>query len=109
MCPPLGESFIGGSTRVHLDVVLKICFLSLLKINYEEQFVKRVLNLRTVTLSDVLHRIGKADEEVQIKYSSIKEFKTLAKHLKIMDDLRVLYIHEIHNTVKSRFEGTVHT
>ena len=24
LCPPLGESFIGGSTRVHLDVPLKM-------------------------------------------------------------------------------------
>ncbi len=51
--------------------------------------MKRVLNLRTVTLSDVLHGIGKADKEVQIKYSSAEEFKTSAKILKLMDGFKV--------------------
>ena len=58
-----------------------------LKDNYEDVFVKRVLNLKEVRLSEVLH--SRRKEEIQIEYSSIKEFQSFAKHLKIMSDLRV--------------------
>ena len=62
-------------------------FVSVLKDNYDEIFVKHVLDLKTATVSEILHGQGK--EEVQVKYSSTKEFGAFAKRFKLMDDLKV--------------------
>ena len=55
--------------------------------NYEGVYVKRIHSLKEVSLSEVIH--SKSKEEVQVRYSNLKEFKAFAKHLKIMSDSRV--------------------
>ena len=60
--------------------------LSQFRVIYEV-YVKRIHSLKDVSLSEVIH--SKSKEEVQVRYSNLKEFKAFAKHLKIMSDSRV--------------------
>ena len=61
--------------------------LSQFRVIYEEVYVKRIHSLKDVSLTEVIH--SKSKEEVQVRYSNLKEFKAFAKHLKIMSDSRV--------------------
>ena len=56
---------------------------------YESHFLKRVLALPAVTVTDVLNQHRQELKEVQVPYSSHKDFEAQAKKLKIMFDFRV--------------------
>ena len=59
---------------------------------YEASFLKHVLELPKVSLSEVLSRGGNQPREVQLPYSSKKDFGVIAKKLSIMVDFRVSFL-----------------
>lgn len=64
---------------------------------YEHHFIQRVLALPSVTVSDVLSQHHRDQSEVQVPYTSHKDFEAKAKKLKIMFDFRVYnFTHTLH-------------
>lgn len=55
---------------------------------YDQEFVARIQNLPTATISQVFGG-SSGHEEVKLQYTNKKHFETMAKQLKIMSDLRV--------------------
>lgn len=56
---------------------------------YEHHFLERVLALPSVTVSEVVNHQRPELMEVQVPYSSHKDFEAQAKKMKIMSDFRV--------------------
>ena len=81
----------------HCNVI--VCFLQEV---YDVEYVSRVYRQPTVDVSEVLYG-GTQEGEVQVKYSTNKEFEKTAKLLKIMSDIRVrsldhvLCVYTFHN------------
>ena len=56
---------------------------------YQKEFVLPVLSLPTVDVTDVLSNRRMELKQVQLPYSSQKDFERIAKQLRIMSDFRV--------------------
>ena len=56
---------------------------------YQREFVSQVLALPTVDVADVISNRRMELKQVQVKYSSQKDFERIAKQLRIMTDFRV--------------------
>lgn len=56
---------------------------------YEHHFLQRVHALPSLTVSDILSGHHRDKKEVQVSYTSHKDFEVQAKKLKIMFDFRV--------------------
>lgn len=60
----------------------------LLKEKYDPEFVKQIYGCKLVTATDVVNGVGKKEKCLRVQYSSKEEFKTYAKQLGTMDDLK---------------------
>ncbi|CAI9732939.1 alpha-1,3-mannosyl-glycoprotein 2-beta-N-acetylglucosaminyltransferase-like isoform X2 [Octopus vulgaris] len=60
----------------------------LMQDKYDVDFIKRVYSCMTVTATDVVNGIGKDKKCLRVQYNTKEEFKTFAKQLGIMDDLK---------------------
>ena len=56
---------------------------------YDVDFVKLIYSCKLVTATDVVNGAGKKEKCLRVQYSSKEEFKTYAKQLGTMDDLKV--------------------
>jgi hypothetical protein len=64
---------------------------------YDKEFVARVQQLPSASLSDVFGG-SSPHAEVKLQYQNKKDFESVAKRLKIMSDLRVSYLFLYHAT-----------
>ncbi|CAE1303970.1 MGAT1 [Acanthosepion pharaonis] len=66
-----------------------VCFFfHFLQERYDVAFVKQIYSCILVTATDVVNGVGKKEKCLRVQYSSKEEFKTFAKQLGTMDDLK---------------------
>lgn len=58
---------------------------------YDKHFVESIYELPLVTVNQVMSA-GLEHEAAQVQYSTNKEYESMAKKLKLMSDLRVIYL-----------------
>lgn len=61
----------------------------MLQLTYDSAFAKTVYSVPAVTVEELLGGHGSEARAVRVEYSNKDVYKTLAKHLQIMDDFKV--------------------
>ena len=83
------QSFFRKKIENFTNTVKRVCAFHTFQSNYDETFAKTVYGAPLLTLSQVLTGAQPEHRTVRVQYSDKQSFKTQAKALGIMEDLKV--------------------